>query len=102
MAERPKTAAEIAEENGQLVIDNLNTQVNKLTEKIANLSSWAYQINSRLGWVISNVKAYYGKVSASDLEIDEETLNNFLNKINELESTALKIGDILVGDYGNN
>ena len=99
MAERPKTAAQIAEENNELLDTG---RINDLSERTANLNARIREINSRLGWIIMYVKSAYNRTSVDDLDIDENLLQEINDKLDEINSQALKIGDTLVADYDEN
>ena len=99
MAEKPKTAAQIAEENNELLDTG---RINDLSERAANLNARIREINSRLGWIIMYVKSAYNRTSVDDLDIDENLLQEINDKLDEINSQALKIGDTLVADYDAN
>ena len=97
MAERPKTAAEIAEEKHELLDTG---RINDLSERVANLNARIHEINSRLGWIIMTANsAYNGDIN---IDIDKETLSQVQAQLIKLEEEALKIGDTLVADYDAN
>lgn len=98
MAERPKTAAEIAEQNGELDLTDSYSIVH-LRTNIENLRGVIHEMQQRLGWIAGSVRAAF---SGNITNVDEQTLNELLNKLTDLETKALKIGDILVGDCDEN
>ena len=98
MAERPKTAAEIAEQNGELDLTDSYSIVH-LRTNIENLRGVIHEMQHRLGWIAGSVRAAF---SGNITNVDEQTLNELLNKLTDLETKALKIGDILVGDCDEN
>lgn len=99
MAERPKTAAEIAEGKNELLDTG---RINNLSERVANLNARIRDINSRLGWIIMYVKSAYNRTTVGDLDIDENLLQEINTKLDKINSEALKIGDTLVADYDEN
>lgn len=98
MAERPKTDAQIAEENNELIISNLTGRVRDSIERITTLSAWASQINDRLGWIISSVRASYKTGDPTDIDISDGTLKEILDKLEDLEQETMKAHDILIGE----
>lgn len=104
MAERPKSAAEIAELNGLLTDTDLEdtATVVEVRQQVEHLRSDIYKINTRLGWIVSSVRSVFHATDTSKLEITAEQLEQFQATLDELNSKALKIGDILVADHDKN
>lgn len=101
MAERPKSAAEIAELNGLLTDTDLQdtATVAEVRQQVEHLRSDIYQINTRLGWIVSSVRSVFHTTDTSGLNITAEQLEQFQATLDELDLRALKIGDILVADH---
>ena len=101
MANRPKTAAELAEEQGALNEElSDSASIACVHAKIEDLRCYVHKISERLTWVFSYVKEmcrYWG-INATDeqAKVMIESLNK---KIEELDTTALKINDTLIANY---
>lgn len=101
MAQRQKSAAQIAEENGQLNDSQiLNTAlINCLAKQTEELRQDLYETQTRLSYAIGAVMALLNTKNLGDSILNIEELSNINTIIQELDNEVLKIGDILVANY---
>lgn len=99
MAERPKTAAEIAEEKGELNLTDTYSIVH-LRNCVEELRPVIREMQTRLGWIVSSVRLVFNSDAMKG--IDDAKLDEVKEKIAELDERALKIGDTLIADYDEN
>ena len=100
MAIRPKTAAEIAEKDGLLSEELLDSAgIACVHAQIENLRCDVYRINERLSWILGSVKAAYCGCKINDGDITDEKVQELIDAIDELDTTALKINDTLIANY---
>lgn len=96
MAARPKTAAEIAEANGELNSPDFleSISIGTLANRMCDLHARVSDINRRLGWIVSSVRATYYTSEAKDLDVSPEVLE----RLHQLSELSLKVDDILSGN----
>lgn len=96
MAERPKTAAERAEELGLLPNELTQTvSIAKLYDMVMNVRSTVNQMSSRLTWIVSSVRGAIGTTRFH--ELDQDLLDKAVDKLNDIEQQALQVYDVLQG-----
>lgn len=103
MAQRPKTAAEIAEQEGKLNDELFDSaSIVDLRNKLEGLRVDIYNINKRLSWIVGSVRAVFHANNSNEINVDEKVLNEAIVKLNEIDSKALKIGDTLIANHDEN
>ena len=97
MAERPKTAAQIAEDRGLLQIEQLLYKANTLLNRVGDIRQDIDDIGMRLNWIIGTV----GAINNQNLATTITELRNVKNLVNDLRAKTLQVGDILSADSTN-